>query len=120
MNPAAGKYAWVGLDQCDVAYLNDFRWSEELIKWNDFLLLLEGQTIHLPRPKNQFAVDLEIERENTIPFFSTSKSPVEFIGRYNSRDDRETEITNSCWRIFNLQSKSWKSKTFHLVPIVLV
>ena len=69
MNPAAGKYAWVGLDQCEVAYLNDFRWSEELIKWNDFLLLLEGQTVHLPRPKNQFATDLEIEREKYNSFF---------------------------------------------------
>ena len=38
MNPAAAKYAWVGLDQCEVAYLNVFRWSKELIKWNDFLL----------------------------------------------------------------------------------
>ena len=116
MNPAAGKYAWVGLDQCEVAYLNDFRWSEELIKWNDFLLLLEGQTVHLPRPKNQFATDLEIERENTIPFFSTSKSPVEFIGRYNSRDDRETEMMNSRWRIFKLTKQIMEIKDIPPCP----
>ena len=41
-NPATGKYAWVGVDECEVAYLNDFRWSPELIAWNDLLLLLEG------------------------------------------------------------------------------
>ena len=57
VNPASGKYAWVGLDECELAYLNDFRWSAELIAWNEFLLLLEGQTGHLPRPKNQFATD---------------------------------------------------------------
>ena len=51
VNPASGKYAWVGLDECELAYLNDFRWSAELIAWNEFLLLLEGQTVHLPRPK---------------------------------------------------------------------
>ncbi len=45
-NPTAGKYAWVGLDDAEIAYRND------LIKWDDFLLLLEGQTVHLPCPKN--------------------------------------------------------------------
>jgi len=80
VNPAAGRYAWVGLDECEMAYLNDLRWSEELIKWNDFLLLLEGQTVHLPRPKNQFATDLVIERENKLPFFATSKAPIQFVG----------------------------------------
>jgi len=44
VNPANGKYAWIGLDECEVAYLNDFRWSQEMITWSDFLLLLEGQT----------------------------------------------------------------------------
>ena len=50
MNPAQGKYSWVGLDEFEVAYLNDFRWNGETIAWNDFLLLLEGQTVNLPRP----------------------------------------------------------------------
>ena len=44
---------WVGLDECEVAYINDFRWSTEIIAWIDFLLLLEGQKVHLPQPKNQ-------------------------------------------------------------------
>ena len=29
--------------------------SAELITWKDFLLLLEGETVHLPSPKNQFS-----------------------------------------------------------------
>ena len=73
-NPATGKYAWVGLDECEIGYLNDFRWSAELIAWNDLLLLLEGQTVHLPRPKNMFSTDMCIDRLNTIPIFGTSKS----------------------------------------------
>lgn len=100
MNPATGRYAWVGLDECELAYLNDFRWSAELIAWNDFLLLLEGQTVHLSRPKNQFATDMVIERENTIPFFATSKSRIEFVGKFNVRDERETEMMASRWRLF--------------------
>ena len=91
INPATGKYAWIGLDEHEVAYLNDFRWSPELIEWSDLLLLLEGQTIHLPRPKNVFATDLCIPRENTIPIFATSKRPIEFFGKYNSRDEREND-----------------------------
>jgi len=100
VNPATGKYAWIGLDRCEVAYLNDFRWSAEIIAWSDFLLLLEGQTVHLPRPKNQFSSDMCIERSNTIPFFATSKTDIEFIGKFNTRDERETDMMSSRWNTF--------------------
>ena len=30
VNPATDKYAWIGLDGCEVAYVNDFRWSREI------------------------------------------------------------------------------------------
>jgi len=97
VNPANGKYAWIGLDECEVAYLNDFRWSPEMITWSDFLLLLEGQTVNLPRPKNLYASDMRIDRSNTIPFFATSKGPIEYVGKFNVRDERETDMMSSRW-----------------------
>ena len=105
VNPASGRYAWVGLDECEVAYLNDFRWTSESIAWSDFLLLLEGQTVHLPRPKNQFATDMRIDRENTIPFFATSKAQIEFVGRYGVRDDRESDMMSSRWLTFEFHNQ---------------
>ena len=68
MNPSATSYAWVGREEYEIAYLDDFCYTPECIKWSDFLLLLEEQTVNLPRPKNQFSSDL------TISFFETSKS----------------------------------------------
>ena len=100
VNPATGRYAWIGLDECEVAYLNDFRWSTEIKAWAYFLLLLEGQTVHLPRPKNQFATDMCIDRSNTIPFFATSKTDIEYIGKYNVRDHRECDMMSSWWMTF--------------------
>ena len=100
VNPATGSYTWIGLDECEVAYLNDFRWSTEIIAWADFLLLLEGQTVHPPRPKNQFATDMCIDRSNTIPFFATSKTDMEYIGKYNVRDQRECDMMSSRWMTF--------------------
>ena len=82
------------------SYLNDFRYTPECIKFSDFLQLLEGQTVDLPRPKSQFSSDLTISRDNTIPFFATSKNPIEYIGKYNVRDDLETEMMSSRWKVF--------------------
>ena len=65
MNPSAIFYAWVGLEECKIAYLFDFRYTLEWIKWSNFLLLLEGQTVNLPRPENQFSSELRILRDNT-------------------------------------------------------
>ena len=100
MNPASGKYAFVGMDLCEVAILNDFRFSAEQIAWNDLLNLLEGQTTHLPRPKNLYANDMEIHRTNTIPIFATSKSDVEYIGPYNQSDKGEDGMMACRWTIF--------------------
>ena len=54
--PSNTKYAWVTLEEKEIALLNDFRWSSECIDWKDFLLLLEGDIVNLPRPKNNYTV----------------------------------------------------------------
>ena len=100
VNPANGKYCWMGLEESEVAYLNDFRWSQEMISWSDFLQLLEGQTVHLPRPKNVYASDLCIHKSNTIPFFATSIAPIEYVGKFNVRNDKETDMMSSRWMTF--------------------
>ena len=51
-NPATTSFVWVGAQDCEVIFLNDFHWSDKIIPWHDLLLLLEGQTVHLPAPKS--------------------------------------------------------------------
>ena len=116
VNPSSTSYAWIGLDEHEVAYLNDFRYTPECIKWSDFLLLLEGQTVNLPRPKNQFSTDLKITRDNTIPFFATSKSPIEYVSKYNFKDDRETEMMSSRWNVFTFNKQISPEKMKNLPP----
>ena len=98
VNRVNGRYEWVGLGTCEIVYLNDFRLSTEIISWSDFLLLLEGQTVHFPRPKNMYATDLCISRDNHLSIFATSKFPVEFVG-YNLRDDCESDMMSTRWKV---------------------
>ena len=96
-NPSNDKYAWVGADKADIILLQDFRYSKELIPWNDLLLLLEGETVKLPAPKNHFISDVVIATD--VPIFATSKSRLVYKGAFNAGDDRETEMMNSRWRV---------------------
>ena len=80
------------------------------------MLLLEGHTLNLPRPKNQFSADLKIPREKTIPFFATSKSPIEYFGKYNMREERETEMMASRWKVFAFHAQISSEKLKNLVP----
>ena len=77
-NPAKDKYAWVGAEKADIIFLNDFRWSEELISWNVFLKLLEGDLCHLPAPKNHYATDLCIDTDT--PIVATGKEEIQYQG----------------------------------------
>ena len=77
----------------------------DFIAWNDLLLLLEDSTVHLPRPKNIYAIDMEISRENTILFFATTKKTITFVGKYNTHDERETDMMSCRWNMFAFTHK---------------
>jgi len=62
----------------------------------DLFLLLEGETVKLPAPKNHFSSD--IESTGDTPIFATGKEKVKYKGIYNMVDDRETAMMDSRWR----------------------
>ena len=100
-NPASDKFAWVGADKAQVMLLNDFRWNRQLIPWHDLLLLLEGDTVKLPAPKNRFAEDIRIDSD--VAIFATSKREVKYTGTYNTTDDVETEMMAARWKLFRFK-----------------
>ena len=113
-NPATTSYAWVGAELAEVIFLNDFRWTPEILAWKDFLLLLEGQTLHLATPKSHFAKDILFDR-NT-PIFATSKEPIEFAGKCGAVDEKETEMMNVQWNIFSFKHRISKEDQKDLLP----
>ena len=97
-NPAADKFGWSGVQNSQVIMLQDFRYSSDVIVWKDFLLLLEGETVKLPTPKNHHAEDIIISSTNDIPIFATSAHKIEF-SRFSPHYERETEMMDSRWNI---------------------
>ena len=97
-NTAADRYAWVLAEHAEIVFLNDFRWSKELIEWKSFLLLLEGDRVNLPAPKNHFSTDICISED--MPIFATSKSIIKYKGSYNSQDQAEDDMMASRWKVF--------------------
>lgn len=51
-SPANNKYAWLGEEKAEIIFLNEFRWSQEMIAWKELLILLDGKEVHLTSPKN--------------------------------------------------------------------
>ena len=76
-NPASTSFAWVGAENCEILFLNDFRWSSQILAWHDMLLLLEGQTVHLPAPKSHYAQDIVFDSDT--PVFCTGKQELQYI-----------------------------------------
>ena len=99
-NPANDKYAWLRSEKGEDIFLNNFGWNSEMISWKEMFLLLEGQTVHLPSPKNHCANDVCISQDN--PIFATEKSKITYLGRYNTTDETENEMMPVRWKIFKL------------------
>ena len=100
-NPANGKDAWVGSEKAKVFLLNDFRWSKDLIPRHDLQLLLEGETVKLPVPKNIYSEAIVISNDVTI--FATSRSSSKHRGPYNESDDKETEMMVDRWKNYEFR-----------------
>ena len=97
-NPATGSFAWVGAEDAEIIFLNDFRWNPAIIAWADFLQALEGDTVHLPAPKTFCKQDIELT--NDTPFFATADAPLVLI-KGTSIDRANTHMMDVRWRMFH-------------------
>ena len=100
LSPATCSYAWLGVENKEVIFLNDFRWSPVILPWHDMLLLLEGHVVHFAAPKTTYNQDIEFCRDT--PIFATAKAPISFV-KGSIIDNRETEMMNVRWRIFSFR-----------------
>lgn len=114
-NPSNDKYAWLGAEQSQAIFLNDFRWSSDMIAWKELLLLLEGQAVHLPAPKNNYSKDICISKD--IPIFATSKSRIQFQGRGSQQTDPiENEMMDARWKVFEFFKQIPADQQLELPP----
>ena len=102
LNPASTTFAWVGAESAEIIFLNDFRWSAQVLPWQDLLLLLEGQPVHFSAPKTHYAQDIAFEKDT--PIFCTSKSEIVFI-KGGVVDDIETQMMSVRWRVYSLYAQ---------------
>ena len=102
VTPTKGTFNWVGAENSECVFLNDFRWSEKVIPWSDLLNLLEGEPIQVPVPKTHYAENPMWTKDT--PIFATSKTK---IRKYECGqvDEVETEMMDSRWRVFVFRHK---------------
>ena len=91
-NPASETFASVRIENAECIFLNNFRWSAQLIPWHDLLLL-----VHLPAPKTHYTEDIQFAKDT--PIFCTSKRPLIFI-KNGIVDNRETEMMAVRWKFY--------------------
>ena len=114
-NPANDKYGWQGIQKAQVICLQDFRYNKDTIAWSDFLLLLEGETVKLPTPKNHFSEDILLDSSNDIPIFATGPSRIEY-SKFSPDYEVETEMMDSRWHIFKLTHIIKKEDQKEIIP----
>ena len=112
-NPATGSFAWIGVDDCEIIYLNDFRWTEKIISWQDFLRLLEGDKVHIPTPKTHFVQDIILHKDT--PIFCTT--PHRFRSYFHGVvNEIETEMMEVRWKTFSFFYQLGVNDTIDIPP----
>ena len=88
-NPATGSFAWLGAEA------------------------LEGDTVHLPTPKNVCSRDLELNKDT--PFFATSDAPLVLI-KAGAIDSTNTRMMNVRWRFYHFWNQIPPEEQQELIP----
>ena len=114
LDPANEKYGCVGATTVELIVLNCFCCSNELNKWNYFLLLLKGHAVHLPTQKNHSTSDICIDKDRH--FFVTSKDVTKFIHKYTIMDDIENDMMAVRLDVFNFTKTIAFDKQNDAVP----
>ena len=70
-----------------------------MICWKEMLLLLEGQPVHFPIPKNGYSKDVCLRNDTHV--VATSKCWVVFE-RNKKSDELENEMMEAHWKVFQL------------------
>ena len=99
-NPATGSFAWIGAEEAEIIYLNDFRWHPKIIAWADFPQALEGDTVHLLTYLLTYLCSKDIELSKDTPFFATSDAPLVLV-KGGAIDRVNTEMMSCRWVFFN-------------------
>lgn len=115
INPASGTFAWIGIENAEVVWLNDFRWKPSLIPWCELLQVLEGDTVHFPAPKNVMTKDIVLDKDT--PFFATSDAPLTLI-KGGTIDEINTEMMQVRWNMFKLHRQIPKNEQKDMKPCI--
>lgn len=97
--PASGSFNWLHAPKAEVIFLNDIRYEEkgdqEVMPWRQFLNLLEGCTVNIRRPGNQYDGDFAWT-DSSAPVFATAETPIVRI-QHGAVVQGETEQIQERW-----------------------
>lgn len=97
-NPASSTFNWIGVENAEVIFLNDFRWEPAVIPWFQLLQLLEGDVVNFPAPKNHSQSNICFTRDS--PIFATSADEI-VSNKIGSLMIKETKMMKKRWKVFN-------------------
>ena len=108
-----GRLLGSGREDTEIIFLNDFWWHPKIIAWADFPQALEGDTVHLPAPKNVCTRDLELNKDT--PFFVTSDAPLVVI-KEGAIDTTNTTMMRVGWVHFYFWKQIAQGEQQELIP----
>ena len=97
VNPAKRTFNWVGAEEEEIISLDDFRWSERIVPWEDMLRLLEGNKTHVPTTKTHFAQNIVLEKDTSI--FCTALGTIRIISN-GTVNEIKNEMMDVRWKTF--------------------
>ena len=122
-NPPSSLFSWLGVENADVVFLNDFRWAPPkhggCIELDALLRLLEGANVTLPAPMNSYTKHTRVTTD--IQIIATSSMVIRYWKAdpdepQTDRHKLENEMIESRWKVFKFRSQISKRKNISDIP----
>ena len=94
---STSTFNWLGVENAEVIFLNDFRWSPAVLPWEQLLQLLEGDEVTFPTPKNHCDKNISFHRDS--PIFATSSDEI-VSNKYGTLMVKESKMMKRRWKVY--------------------
>lgn len=112
-NPSHATFNWFHAADKEIIILNDFRWCQTVMPWEQLLQLLEGDTVNFAAPKNWSSSDVTFTKDT--PIFATSISEVT-SKKTGEEGVRENAMMAVRWKVFRFTHSIKESNVVECDP----
>ena len=78
-NPASTTSLWIGVEEKELIFLNEFQWNPTGLDQKEFLNSTDGIDVNSLRPQTIYSTDISLPRGDKVPILCAAIDRIKYV-----------------------------------------